>query len=145
MASLFYVTTGSFAVTAATAKIPLEITPASTKSIQLVGLDVSFDTVFGTTVPLVELCTYGTVGSGGSAPTPTKMGDNTSDVALTVTRILDTTAPTTIVSLIPWYWSGFMLQYPLGREVQLAASSKNCVRVTSPSTGNCAITAYWTE
>lgn len=132
-------------VTAATAKIPIEFAPASNQDAQMVALDVNFDTVFGTTVPLIEMCTYGTVGSGGTTPTATKYGVNQGPAALTVVRINDTTAPLTITPLFSWYAAGINYLWPLGREFDMVLSGKYCIRVTSPTTGNVAINAIWDE
>lgn len=145
MSSLYSVSTGNVSCTAATALIPLEIAPAATRDIQLIALDVTFDTVFSATYPLVELCTYSTVGSGGTAPTPTKYGENQNVAALTVARINDTTPPGTIAQLYAWYWSAASYLWPLGRELELLQSGKYCVRVTSPTTGHVAVNAIWAE
>lgn len=142
--SRLYVATVATSVTAATSKIPIEFAPAATADTQLVALDCTFDTVFATTYPLVEFCTYGTVGSGGTTPTPVKYGENQDTAALTVIRINDSTPPTTITPLWSWYWSAGYL-WPLGREFQMVHSGKFCIRVTSPSTGNVVINAVFAE
>jgi hypothetical protein len=145
MAEQYIVTTGAVALVAATAKIPIEIATAAAIDAVMVGLDVTFDAVFAATVPLIEFCTYGTVGSGGTVPTPLKYGQNQSRVASTVARINDTTAPTTIVQLFAWYYASLSYIWPLGREFELLPNSKYCVRVTSPVAANCVINAIWEE
>lgn len=144
MAAQYLVTTGSFALTAATAKIPIEFAPASTRDCILIGLDVTFDAP-GTTDPFVEFCTYGTVGSGGSAPTLLKYGVNQDVAAQTVVRINDTTAPTTITQLFAWYTSGQQALLPLGRELQMQHSGKFCIRITAPASCNAVINALIEE
>jgi len=144
MAEQFLVTTGTVALTAATANIPIEIAPASTLDAVLVSLDVTFDAP-GATAPKIELCTYGTVGSGGSTPTPTKYGQNQNRAASTVVRIADSTPPTTITALWTWYSTGLFYQWPLGREFELLQSGKYCIRVTAPATCNCCINLVFEE
>jgi hypothetical protein len=128
----------------ATAAIPLEFAPTSTTDAVLYGIDATFDTVFGTTYPYVEVCTYGTVGSGGTTPTPAKLDQSQSATATMVVRANDTTLPTTITRLFGWYWSA-AYQYPEGRELKLAASGKYCLRITSPAASFYDLNLLWGE
>lgn len=144
MSDSTYIQTVTGVLVAATSKIPIEFAPASTANADLIDLDITFDTVFSATYPLIEFCTYGTVGSGGTTPTPGLYGNQTSLAANTVVRINDTTAPTTITPIWSWYWSAGFL-WPLGREFNMAASGKYCIRITSPAASNFAINAIWSE
>lgn len=145
MGNIYVVSTGSIGVSANAPSIPIEIAPASTQDAQMVALDITFGAVFSTTVPFIEFCTYGTVGSGGTTPTPTKYGENQGVPALTVVRINDTVAPTTIVSLFGWYYTGFSYLWPLSREFEMLASGKYCIRITSPSNSFACVNSVWVE
>lgn len=148
MSNQFSVCSGAIALAAATAKIPLQFAPSAGKDAVMIGLDVMFDGSGTGNNCLVEMCTYGTVGSGGTTPTPTKYGQNQQVAASTVVRLSDTTAPTTITMLWEWYIplnSGISYLWPFGREFAMVAGGKYCIRLTSPAIVNTIINAVFEE
>src|SRR5438874_2015830 len=115
----YVITTGSTALTAATAKTVIEGTSTANEPVEWIALEITFDGVTATAVPVrVDICTYAATGTG-SAYTPKKFGQAVG-TAQSTWKINDTVEPTTPVILFSYFvppTSGLVLQWPLGREV----------------------------
>lgn len=131
----YAVTTGAVALTAATAKTVVEVTTTANVPCEWISVDIMFDGVTATAVPVrVDFCTYAATGTG-TAYTPKRLGQAVGSPASTV-KINDTVEPTTPVILFSWYispTSGLLYQWPLGRELFHNVSTIQGIRLTAPA------------
>lgn len=137
MAEQFSVTSGASALTAATVKYLIQLATGSTIDNALVEFDISFDGSATGTNATVDVCraTAATTTSGATY-TPLKYGQNQSrSASITTARINDTAGGGTVTPLQSFYVpvnSGLSIQWPLGRELAMIASTFLVIRVTSP-------------
>lgn len=136
MAVQYVITTGSTALTAATAKTMIEgTTDANGPPPEWIALDITFNGTTATAVPVtVDFCTYAATGTG-TAYTPKKFGQAVG-VARSTWKINDTVEPTTPVVLFSWFippTSGITYQWPLGRELFHPISTVQGIRLTAPA------------
>lgn len=140
-------TEGAVSLSAATAKTILAVIPATNKGLTLCEIDVSFDGVTASAVPvLVELVvsTGGAAGTSSSVtPRPVRGGGFvtvTSSAAKTYSA-----EPTTLTTVREWLvppTSGLIVQFPLGREPDAhnitshPAKGGLMIRCTAPATVN---------
>ncbi len=134
MASRYVVQTGSVALTAATAKTLINLVAGAAESIRaLTEIALSLDA--GGLV-LLELCestqaTAGTSSSGTIKQVGGFVGGNTTSPAQVAAQINYTAEPTVLVALKSWWFNGpgpFVLQAPLGREVQSLVSGASAYK-----------------
>lgn len=155
MANMYTLNSGKVAcAAAATAKVPITIATGANITATLTGLNISFDGNDASKTPaLCELVTVTVAPSGGTASqTPKQVNGKTRTSQLTGCRINDTTDGSgTVTVLDAWLispTSAFAYQWPLGREIELDASSYLEVRITSGTAGaavNYDVTVYITE
>lgn len=136
MAVQYVITTGSTALTAATAKTMIEgTTDANGPPPEWIALDITFNGTTATAVPVtVDFCTYAATGTG-TAYTPKKFGQAVG-VARSTWKINDTVEPTTPVVLFSWFippTSGITYQWPLARELFHPISTVQGIRLTAPA------------
>jgi hypothetical protein len=135
-------TNGDIALTAATAKTILNYIVASNSIGRIVEMSVSFDGTSGTAEPVtVELCSSTQAGAGTSTShTMAQLRGPTRTVQGTAARNY-TAEPTALTVLKRWLvhpQTGFVMQYPLGREPeQVTTADGLCVRCTAPANVNC--------
>lgn len=131
----YLITNGSQALTAATAKTLIEASTTANVPCEWIALDITFDGVTASAVPVrVDLCTYAATGTG-TAYTP-KRGGQAVGTAQTTTKINDSAEPTTPVILMSWFvppTSGLFYQWPLGRELFHNVSTVQGIRLTAPA------------
>jgi hypothetical protein len=149
MASQFCVSTGTFALVAATAKTAIEIPTGSTKGFLVIGLEVSFSLASASSV-VVEWGTYTTTGTGTTV-TPVKYGSNQADAAILGTvKIIDTVEPSTFVSSSLPSWviplpGMYSMLLPQGREFYRPASTNTALRINSVAAQNCRVNLYFEQ
>lgn len=117
-------------------KVALQIATGSGVACRLAQFEVSFDGADSTKTPiLVELVAEtGASSTGGAAVTPTQVGGHPLRTAQFTARGNDTTDGASPTVLERWYvspTSGIVIQYPLGREPVVPASSYLALRVTT--------------
>ena len=143
----YVVTTGSTALTAATAKTMIELSTTANVPCEWIGADITFNGVTATAVPVtVDFCTYAATGTG-TAYTP-KRGGQAVGTAQTTAKINDTVEPTTPVVLFSWFippTSGVMYQWPLGRELFHNVSTLQGIRLTAPAAVNATVNLWFEE
>lgn len=141
MAVQYVITTGSTALTAATAKTMVEVTSTANVPPEWVAVDITFNGVTSTAVPVtVDFCTYTATGTG-TTYTPKRFGQALG-VAQSTTKINDTVEPTVPVVLFSWFvppTSGISYQWPLGRELFQPTSTIMGIRLTAPAAVNAII------
>lgn len=130
------------ALAAATAKTAIEgVVDTSGPPPEWIALDISFDGVTASAVPVrVDLCSYAATGTGTTA-TPRRLGAALG-VARSTWKINDTTEPTTPTIILSWWvppTSGIFYQWPLGRELLHPTSTVMGVRLTAPAAVNCLV------
>jgi hypothetical protein len=128
------------ALAAGVAKTVVAMLGASSDTLNVDEIGISFDGVAPAAVPaiveLLEISALGTVTSftpvqlyGPTQPSSASAGYNAS------------AEPTVVASRVPWYvpvFNGlFVVQYPLGKEPVVAASRGFGLRVTAPAIVNC--------
>lgn len=139
MAVQYVIHTGSVALAAATAKTILEgVTDASGPPPEWIALNVSFDSVNASAVPvLLEFTTYAATGTG-TATTPRRLGA-AQGVARSTWKVNDTVEPTT-PTVFDSLWLPptvpFIYQWPLGRELLHPVSTVQGIRLTAPAAVN---------
>jgi hypothetical protein len=136
MAAVFSVNSGKVASASAAAKVAVQIASTTTKTCKIVSIDVSFDGTTATNTPiLVELVREtGVSSTGGTAPTPARVGGDASVTSAMTARINDTTDGTGPTVLYGWLVSptgGLSYQWPLGREPGMIISDFIALRVTT--------------
>jgi hypothetical protein len=134
----YIITTGTVALAAATAKTVIELTSNANLPPEWIAVDITFDGVNASAVPVkADFCTYTATGTG-TAYTPKRFGQALG-TASTTAKINDTVEPTTPVVLFSWYLpptSGISFQWPLGRELFQAVSIVQGIRLTAPAAVN---------
>ena len=123
--ALFVIQAGAASGSAAT-KVANQVASTSTKPCIIVGLDITFDGTTATNTPIeMQLSSPTAAGSGGSTFTPLLVSAESSATSSCTARVNDTTAGAS-PSLYAAYYvpptSGFVYQFPLGREVDLLIS-----------------------
>lgn len=136
MARKYSVTTGSVALAAATAKTVVEISTGAGVLVEIIQLDITFNGVTATAVPVTVDFIRATTGVG-TAFTPVPVGKERG-VAQCTAKINDTTEPTAVTVLGSIFvppTSGLVgYQFPLGREIySLVASEMFGIRLTAPA------------
>jgi hypothetical protein len=152
----YYLSWNSIALAAATAKTILELpTPANT-SIELLELVIGCDVSSAGSLK-IEMGTFTTSSTGGTAATPQKwQGDRTIDSAIVAAEInTSATEPTTFTpgTLGGLLYPGLLVplpalpffQWPLGREFSIAESLNFGIRLTSSVAGNTMGWLVWEE
>lgn len=138
MATQYAITTSNVALAAATAKTLIEGVSTANVPPEWIALDITFDGVTATAVPVrVDFCTYAATGTG-TTYTPKRLGQAVGNPASTW-KINDTVEPTTPTILFSWWippTSGIMYQWPLGRELFHPVSTIQGIRLTAPAAVN---------
>jgi hypothetical protein len=145
----YVITTSNVALTAATARTVIEgVTGATGNPPEWIGVDITFDGVTATAVPVrVDFCTYAATGTGTSQ-TPKKLGAALGTAASTW-KINDTVEPTTPAIIYSWWIPpttgliGFM--WPLGRELLQPLSTVQGIRLTAPAAVNAIVNLIMEE
>lgn len=139
MGRLYSVTSGSIALSAATAKTIIELAAGSAVSADLVQASVSFDAATAAAGIVVELVRFTTTGTG-TGYTPLKYNDAAQMMASVVTAKVNDTVepgtPTVVESYFVPNTAGQFWQLPLGRELVLPPSGFLGLRVTSAAVVN---------
>lgn len=151
--ALYTVNSGTTAAAAAsTAKVAIQLATGSGVTAKLVGVSVSFNGADASKTPAtVEIVKETGASSGGAAGTMTQVGGGATRTAQATARINDTTDGSSPTVLDGWLVSptaAFAYQWPLGREIEIGASSYLAVRVTSGTAGAAVsynVTAYIEE
>ena len=144
MAAGFIINTaGASTLSAATARTLLLVNSTATNT-EIVELGVSFDGVSSTGgMVRVELNSVtGATTGAATVQTPVQSRGWPSIASLSTGRVNYTVEPATQTTLRDWlipYNGTFVLQYPLGREPTIQASTNfsYVLRVTAPSTVGC--------
>jgi hypothetical protein len=145
----YVVSTSNIALSAATAKTVIEgVTDASGPPPEWVGVDITFDGVTASAVPVrVDFCTYAATGTG-TTQTPKKLGAALG-TARSTWKVNDTVEPTTPVILYSWYippTSGLIgYLWPLGRELLHPLSTVQGIRLTAPAAVNAIVNLVFEE
>lgn len=150
-----FTVTATGALVAATAKSAASVTSAATRGATLTALDVSFDGVSASAVPVkVELCasTQATAGTS-TAFTPLLLRGDPAEAAQSAAGVNYTAEPTVLTVLRTWYvspTSGMGVQFPLGREVVGTAAAGSArkalvLRLTAPAAVNYAAALEFEE
>lgn len=138
MATQYVITTAPVALVATTAKTIIEGTSTANVAPEWIAVDIMFDGVTPTNVPVrIDFCTYAATGTG-TTYTPKKYGQAIGNAASTW-KIADTVEPTTPVVLFTWLinpTSGIFYQWPLGRELFHPVSTVQGIRCTAPNAVN---------
>lgn len=134
----YVITTGATALVAATAKTMIEVTTNANVPCEWIGVDIMFDGVTATAIPVrVDFCTYAATGTG-TTYTPKRAGQAVG-TAQSTSKINDSAEPTTPTILFSWYvppTSGMWYQFPLGRELFHNVSTIQGIRLTAPAVVN---------
>ena len=134
----YVTTTGTVALSAATARTVIEGSTTANVPCEWIALDITFDGVTATAVPVrVDFCTYTATGTG-TAYTPKRLGQAVG-TAQTTFKINDTVEPSTPTIVQSWLippTSGIMYQWPLGRELFHNVSTVQGIRLTAPAAVN---------
>ena len=138
MAVQYVVTTGSTALTAATAKTMIEASSSANQPPEWITAEISFNGTVPTNTPVtIDFCTYAATGTG-TAYTAKRFGQAVGTAATTF-KINDTVEPTTPTVLYSWLinpTSGIWYPLPLGRELFQAVSTVQGIRLTAPQAVN---------
>lgn len=134
-------------VTGTALKTMLQVKAATDERLVLDSIDITFDGVTATAVPvLVRLYSQTSAGSGGTTVTPVKQDQGSGTPTVTAlkgpagTWTGEPTAGDVIRSWRIPPTSGQVVQLPLGREVISAAAGRLAVTVTAAATVNCTVT-----
>jgi hypothetical protein len=134
----FIQASGSTALAAATAKTILVGTTTANVPAEWIAVDIHFDGVTATAVPvLAEFCTYTNSGTGTTV-TPARLGQAVG-TAQTTWKNAITVEPTGPTVLFAWWLpptQPFSYQWPLGRELFQNVSTNMGVRLTAPAVVN---------
>lgn len=143
-------TEGAVALSAATAKSILGVKAHANSGLQVKGIEVAFDGVTASAVPvLVELCyaTFGanSPGTNSTSTTPRQTYGRSLTAGFTSGKTW-TTEPTTLTVIRELLLSPnggvLVLQYPLGQEPDCALGEGFVVRCTAPATVNVRATMH---
>lgn len=141
MSAGYGLSSGSVALAAATAKTTALVIGHANEITRLTALDVSFDGISGTGVPvLVELVrsTLATAGTPGSSPTPVQLRGLARACRATA-GVNYTAEPTVLTQLKAWLihpQSGKDYQFALGREIEVGNGIGIGVRITAAAIVN---------
>jgi hypothetical protein len=150
------VTTGSTALVAATAKTAIELTTSSTGANDWYQLDMSFNGITSTAIPVTcEIITYGTTGTGTAITFAAahRASKATQAAALnppaTTAKVnLSVEGTTSITVVSGWFvhpQAGVTYQFPLGREFGMNKSLIYGIRFTAPAVVNYITSLYFEE
>lgn len=136
------------AMVAATAKTVVGVLAGASDTINVDEFGVSFDGVTSSAVPaVVELLEISTLGTSTSL-TPNQIY-GPSQAALSTAAYNFSAEPTVVAVKASWYVPVFngllVMQYPLGKEPQVAVSKGFGLRVTAPAVVNCLPYILFTE
>ncbi len=124
--ALYVATSGKTAAGSATTKVAVQLATGAGVTCTVVGFDVSFDGTDSTKTPIrVAIVKPTAASTGGAAGTLNQVKGPTRTVQ-TTTRTNDTTAGASPTTLAAWEISptaAFAYQFPLGREIDMAAST----------------------
>lgn len=138
MAVQYVITTGSVALTAATAKTVIELASNANIPPEWVAVDITFNGTNAAAVPVtVDFCTYTATGTGTSY-TPKRFGQALG-VSQSTAKINDTVEPAGAAVVFSWFvspTSGITYQWPLGRELFQATSTFMGIRLNAPAAVN---------
>lgn len=132
------------ALVAGTAKTIVQVIPGTNTPVRVVEIGVSFNGITATDVPVtVDLLRQSTAGSSSALTLVADQEQNTKTVVATALKTF-TAEPTAGNVLRTWYVTPigglFVLQFPLGREVD-ALSSRIALRCNAP-TSAVSVSAY---
>ncbi len=134
-------TAGDVALTAATARTVLNFIAGTGAPIKLVEFGVSFDGITAGNEPVtVEICSSSQATAGTSTSvTPTQVRGQTRTVQGTAARSY--TAEPTVLTVLKSFLihpqgGGIVLQSPLGKEIEAAATDGIAIRLTAPDAVN---------
>lgn len=135
-------TTADVALSAATAKTILQVISGTNAPIKLTEIAVSFDGVSSTAEPVTIELTSSTQAGAGTSTSQTPVQVSGAPRAVQASGARNYTAePTALTVLKRWLvhpQTGFILQFPLGREPQQTVSGDALgLRCTAPATVNC--------
>lgn len=148
------VTTGSTALVAATAKTAIELTTPSGTGNQWYQLDVSFNGISSTAIPVtVDIVTYSATGTGtaitfAAAHRATAATQGMAVDPLTTAKVnmtVDGAGATVVSSVFLHPQSGVTYQFPLGREFGMNKSLLYGVRLTAPAIVNYLVNLWFEE
>lgn len=143
-------TEGAVALSAATAKSIIGVKAHANSGLQVKGIEVAFDGVTASAVPvLVELCysTFGAnaPGTNSTSTTPRQTYGRSLTAGFTSGKTW-TTEPTTLTVIRELLLSPnggvLVLQYPLGQEPDCALGEGFVIRCTAPATVNVRATMH---
>jgi len=149
------VTTGATALVAATAKTAFELTTPAGTGNQWYQLDLAFDGVSSTAIPVkVEIITYTTTGTGtaitfAAAHRATPACQAAATDPLTTAKVNLTVEGTRSITVVSGTYihpqAGVTYQYPLGREFGQNKSLIYGLRLTAPAIVNYLANIYFEE
>lgn len=139
MPQLYSVTSGLTAcAAAASVKVAVALATGSQVRATIVQVDVMFNGTTATEKPIkVEFVKTTAAPSGGSTYTPllNQPGGRTSQTTARINDTTDGSSPTIQQGYLVPATSGMCIQYPLGREIEMAVSEFWEVRITIQSGG----------
>lgn len=150
--SLFAATAESAAVANSMTTI-LEVNPPANRLATIVQWSIEFSGISSTDVPvLVEVCEVTATSAAGTAVTPASLRDGQVTVAASAKKLPASEGTVTVIEshMVPPS-SGLVIQYPLGREIQIqgaAATAKGFSIRANRGTGaaiNADCTIEWDE
>lgn len=146
MGSIYVVSTGSIA-TGTSLKTLLELITASTDRLTLISWWVEFDGATASDTPIKVELVRASAGITGTSITPLKYTDYAPAAATTAKHTA--TAEGTPTDILEVHYvpptAGLIIQYPLGREIQVPVSSFIRARVTAGVGVNAAVGMVWDE
>lgn len=149
MAVQYTVPTGTVALTAATARVVMELPTGSSMGLSMIGLDITLSaTAVGTCI--AEWMTYATTGTATTV-TPSKLGVDQGPAAMVGTvKVNHTVAPGTLAAggLPNWILplpGMYSIAAPLGREFYWPLSTLRCLRLTSTLTCNANVDVFFEQ
>lgn len=127
----------------------LELTATSTSQVTVVGFDVAFDGITASNVPVkVDFCRVANTATGAaSPPVPSPLLGGGTAATTTVKWNATSEGASAPAAICGWYvppTSGFSYQFPLGREIVIAASGLLALRTTPANAVN-VIANIWIE
>lgn len=142
----FTVPFSAVALSAATAKTVAYIKPASARALTITELAISFDGVTASAVPVLCEIMFGTAatnstpGTGSTSVTPGQVRGQTATAGATAAKnaTSEPTVLTVVKSLYVSPTAGFVLQLPLGRELDgnPTVMAMFAIRLTAPAVVN---------
>ena len=136
------------ALVAATIKTVLELTAPANTIVAVTGVDVTFDGVSNSAIPvIVQLQRVATTGTGtGRNPLKTK---DTSTALATTGKENDTVEPGTPGNIMRIFHvhpqAGVIYQLPIRDEVEVPGAGLIALRITAPAGVNCLATIHGEE